>query len=89
MKTLTIQELQYVNGAFGPIGAAIGGIGGAAGYLLNQQLSGSKFSPTSLAWATGAGATAGATTGPVGVVWGFNGALAGGMVTGVASRYGK
>ena len=89
MRTLTSQELQYVHGAFGPIGAAIGGVGGAAGYLLNQQLSGSKFSPTTLAWAAGTGAVAGATTGPVGGVWGFNSALAGGMITGVASRYGK
>lgn len=89
MKILSSQELCHVQGAFGPVGAAIGAVGGAAGYLINQQISGSRFSPTTLAWSAGAGAAAGATAGPVGVVWGFNGALAGGMVTGVARRYGK
>ncbi|WP_373747186.1 hypothetical protein [Neisseria dentiae] len=89
MKVLSAQELHQVQGAFGPVGAAIGAVGGAAGYLLNQQLSGSKFSPTTLAWQAGAGAAAGAMAGPAAVIWGFNGALAGGMVTGVASRYGK
>lgn len=48
---------------------------------------GSRFLLTTLAWS--AGASAAATEGFVGVVWGFNGTLTGGMVTGVAWRYEK
>ena len=29
MKVLSIQELQHVQGAFGPVGAAIGAVGGS------------------------------------------------------------
>lgn len=88
MKALSHHNLQYVSGGFGPVGAAIGAIGGAAGYLVEQQISGSKFSPTALATYAAGGAIAGGTAGPMGVIWGFNGALAGGSVRGVAARQG-
>ncbi len=88
MKTLNNCDLKQVSGGFGPIGAAIGGVGGAAGYLVAQQISGSPFSPTALATYTAGGALAGGTAGPMGVIWGFNGALAGGSVRGVAARQG-
>ncbi|WP_165006873.1 hypothetical protein [Neisseria yangbaofengii] len=55
MEVLSIQELKHVQGAFGPVGAAIDAVGGAAGYLMNQQISGSRFLPTTLAWSAGAG----------------------------------
>lgn len=89
MKVLSVQELHKVQGAVGPFGAAVGAVGGAAGYLIHQQLSGSSFSPTTLAVSAGLGAAAGSGLGPVAAIWGFNGELAGGMISGVASRYGK
>lgn len=52
-----------------------------------MRLVAAVFLLTTLAWSAGAGAAA--TEGPVGVVWGFNGTLTGGMVTGVAWRYEK
>ena len=79
---LSSQEMKETEGAWGPVGAFIGGSG--IGYMLNQQLSGSRFSPTAFTLAVGAGAFGGATAGPAGVVWGFNRSLATGMVTGVA-----
>lgn len=82
---LSSQEMKETEGAWGPVGAFIGGGGGGGiGYMLNQQLSGSRFSPTAFTLAVGAGAFGGATAGPAGVVWGFNRSLATGMVTGVA-----
>ncbi|MDO4907913.1 hypothetical protein [Neisseria sp.] len=89
MKVLSAQELHRVQGAFGPVGAAIGGVAGGLGYIISQQVSGSTFSPTTLATSVGAGAIAGGLAGPNGVVWGFNGTLAKGMVEGVAQKYGK
>ena len=79
---LSSQEMKETEGAWGSVGAFIGG--GGIGYMLNQQLSGSRFSPTAFTLAVGAGAFGGATAGPAGVVWGFNRSLATGMVTGVA-----
>ncbi|MFC5920409.1 class IIb bacteriocin, lactobin A/cerein 7B family [Neisseria weixii] len=88
MKVLTYQDLENIQGGFGPIGAVVGAAGGAAGYLVEQQISGSKFSPTALGTYVLGGAAAGGTAGPMGVIWGFNGALAGGSVRGVAARQG-
>lgn len=86
---LSQKEMKETEGAWGPVGAFIGGVGGGIGYMMNQQLSGSRFSPTAFTLAVGAGDFGGATAGPAGVVWGFNRSLATGMVTGVAQRYGK
>lgn len=88
MNVINNQDLHNVSGGFGPVGAAIGAVGGAAGYLVEQQISGSKFSPTALATYAADGTIAGGTAGPMGVIWGFNGALAGGSVRGVAARQG-
>ncbi|WP_165089142.1 class IIb bacteriocin, lactobin A/cerein 7B family [Neisseria yangbaofengii] len=89
MKVLTDQDLENIQGGFGPIGAVAGAAGGAAGYLVEQQISGSKFSPTALGNYVLGGAVAGGTAGPLGVIWGFNGALAGGSVRGVAACQGR
>lgn len=87
MKVLSAQELHRVQGAFSPVGAAIGALGASADYPVGQQISGDKFSPTKLAGYAAGGAIADGTAGPVGS-FGFNGALAGSSIRGVAERQG-
>lgn len=86
--SLSSAEMSETKGAFGPVGALVGGAGGLAGYTLNTMISGADWSPTNAAIAAGTGAAQGAVAGPMGVVWGFNGALAAGVAGGVASHYG-
>ena len=85
---LSGQEMKETEGAFGWWGAAFGGLGGFGGFFLNNRISGSSWSWTGAGAATFAGARAGATAGPVGVVWGFNSAIGGGTALGVAQRRG-
>ncbi|EMH3347255.1 hypothetical protein V6G86_003627 [Burkholderia multivorans] len=63
MRELSIRELKVVSGAVGPIGAALGGVGGGAIYLGQASVTG-QASPTGLASAILAGATLGFFTGP-------------------------
>jgi hypothetical protein len=88
VRELSFHELEAVTGMFGPVGAAIGAAGGAGGYFLENRISHAPWSWTALGSAAAMGAVAGAVTGPAGVVWGFNGALAGGTARGVAQHYG-
>nr|WP_314271515.1 hypothetical protein [uncultured Kingella sp.] len=83
---LSQKEMRETEGAFGPWGAAIGGFGGAAGYVIQQQISGDPFSWGKFSAATGFGAATGAVSGPMGVVWGFNSRIAGGTAYGVYKR---
>jgi hypothetical protein len=85
---LSSSEMKQTEGAWGIWGATIGGIGGAAGYFLENRISGSSWSWTSFGFATAGGVRAGALAGPVGVVWGFNAAISGGTTLGIAQRYG-
>ncbi|NWO04357.1 MAG: hypothetical protein HLX50_01205 [Alteromonadaceae bacterium] len=62
MRELNTQEVHEIGGAFGPFGAAFGGITGAAGYLGSAATSGS-FSWGDLAIATGTGVATGAIGG--------------------------
>ncbi len=88
LAALSGQEMKETEGAFGWWGAAFGGLGGFGGFFLNNRISGSSWSWTGAGAATFAGARAGATAGPVGVVWGFNSAIGGGTALGVAQRRG-
>lgn len=63
MRELSIQEMKVVSGALGPVGAAIGGLGGGATYLGQASVTG-QASLSGLASAIVAGAAAGFFTGP-------------------------
>lgn len=86
LATLSQKEMKETEGAWGPGGAIIGGIGGATGYLLSTQISSSPFSWAQLGTATAFAAANGAFAGPVGVIWGFNSAIAGGTLNGIFGR---
>jgi hypothetical protein len=88
MKELTINEIEQVDGAFGPVGAAIGATGGAAAYFLQNQIGGSRWSWADFGASTLGGAATGAFGGPLATVWRFNAAVAGGTAKGVANHYG-
>jgi hypothetical protein len=88
MHELTTSEIDQISGAWGPIGAAIGATGGATGYFLQNKISGGPWSWAEFGCNTAGGAAAGAVAGPAGVVWGFNGNVARGTITGVAQHYG-
>lgn len=85
---LSQQEMKETEGAWGLWGGIIGGVGGLGGYSLNTYISGSPWSWSSAIYSTGAGAYYGATSGPVGVVWGFNSAIGTGTLLGVSQYYG-
>lgn len=80
--------MKETEGAWGLWGGVIGGLGGLGGYSLNTSISGSPWSWSSAAYSAGAGAYYGATSGPVGVVWGFNSAIGTGTFLGVTQYYG-
>ncbi|WP_338691838.1 hypothetical protein V6667_02945 [Neisseria leonii] len=86
---LSQAEMKETQGAWGGVGAAIGGVSGAGGYLLNQQISGDKFSWGKLGAAAGFGAASGAVAGPMGIIWGANGRIAGGAAMGVYKNVNK
>lgn len=65
MRNMTNSEIMLVNGAWGPSGAVVGGISGAAGYLGSAATSG-QFSWAQLGVYTAGGAVQGAIAGPVG-----------------------
>ena len=88
LAALSTQEMKDTEGAWGPVGAIIGGLGGLGGYTLNAMISGSRWSPGAALTSTALGAAAGAVAGPNGVVWGFNSAIGGGAATGVFQRVG-
>ena len=88
LATLSDQEMKETEGAFGPVGALIGGVGGLTEYALETAISGSEWSWTGAATTTLAGAGAGFAAGPVGLVWGFNTAVATATLRGVAQRNG-
>lgn len=85
---LSQTEMQETQGEWGPVGALAGGFASGAGYLIEQQISGNEFSPTALATYVGKGAVLGGGSGPMGVIWGFNSAIAEGTIRGTAARYG-
>ncbi|MCL1141865.1 class IIb bacteriocin, lactobin A/cerein 7B family [Shewanella gaetbuli] len=64
IRELSLEELEMVNGSFGPPGAAAGAVIGAAGYLGGAATSGS-FSWGGFATAVGSGAVLGAIGGPI------------------------
>ena len=45
LAALSTQEMKDTEGAWGPVGAIIGGLGGLGGYTLNAMISGSRWSP--------------------------------------------
>jgi len=65
MRTMTNEEIGKVSGAWGPAGAVVGGVSGAAGYLGAASTSG-QFSWRQLGTYTVGGAIGGAVAGPVG-----------------------
>lgn len=88
LAALSKQEMTNTEGAWGPAGAIIGGLGALGGYTINKIIAGERWSLTTAATLTGLGAAAGAFAGPNGVVWGVNSALTAGMVEGISSRTG-
>ena len=82
-------EMKETQGEWGPVGAVIGGVSGAGGYLLKQQIGGDKFSWGGLAASAGAGAALGGFAGPVGIIWGANGRIATGTAWGVYNNINK
>jgi len=89
LAALSEQEMKSTEGAWGPWGAVAGGISGLAGYTTYAMISGNPWSWSRAAMATGTGAVRGATAGPVGIVWGFNGAVSGGAVRGIITQYAR
>jgi len=87
LAALSEQEMQATEGAWGPWGAAIGGISGLAGHTTATMISGNPWSWSRAAQRSAVGALAGATMGPLKLVWGFNSAVAGGAVKGVIAQY--
>jgi len=79
--------MKETEGAWGPWGAAIGGVSGLAGYTTNMMISGDPWSWSKAAGSVGVGALRGATAGPVGVAWAFNRAVGIGAAYGVAKQY--
>ena len=65
MRELNVKEIQEANGGFGPAGAGLGAVIGAAGYLGSAATSG-NFSWGGLGAATAAGGLSGAVGGPIG-----------------------
>lgn len=88
LAALTEKEMKDTEGAFGPVGALVGGVGGLTGYALGAGISGSNWSWAEAAAATAGGAASGAAAGPAGVVWGFNRSVAAGTAMGVVRYYG-
>lgn len=86
LAALSDVEMRETEGAWGVWGASIGGFGGFAGFAINNRISGHQWSWAGAGAATFQGARAGATAGPVGVVWGFNRNIGVGTATGVFNR---
>lgn len=87
-RVLTAEEIMAVSGGLGLLGAGIGATLGAVGYGAQSAIGGG-FSWGGLGAAMAGGAIAGAFGGAtaVGTVWGFNGAMVGGIGGGIAQRY--
>jgi len=85
---LSEQEMKTTEGAWGPLGAAIGGISGLAAYTTETMISGEPWSWGHAAESTAGGAIIGGFAGPLQLVWGFNGAVAGGAVRGMITQLG-
>lgn len=65
MRELNVKQIQEVNGGFGPSGAGLGAVIGAAGYLGSAATSG-NFSWGGFGAATAAGGLSGFVGNPVG-----------------------
>jgi len=87
LAALSGQEMKETEGAWGPWGAAIGGVSELAGYTAQTMISGEPWSWTQATLRTGAGAVQGALAGPVGVAWVFNRHVGTGAAIGVAKQY--
>ncbi|OUM30984.1 hypothetical protein B8W72_16410 [Pseudomonas putida] len=76
MRDITVEELEMVAGAVGPVGAVGGAAMGVATYL-GSQTGGGSINGADLALVAVAGALVGAITGPAGI-----GSIAAGTTTG-------
>lgn len=88
MRDITVEELEMVAGAFGPIGAVGGAAVGVATYL-GSQTGGGSINGADLALAAGAGALVGAIAGPAGIgsiAAGTTAGFGGGVIAGNGSR---
>ena len=81
MRTLTVSEVQGVSGGGGPLGAGVGGALAATEYIAAHGGS-SSWNWGSFAVQVGGGIVGGFFSGVTAlrVVWGFNGAVAGGTL---------
>ncbi|MEN7529926.1 MULTISPECIES: hypothetical protein [unclassified Cupriavidus] len=90
LESIDTSEMDEVRGRFGPVGAAIGAITGAAGYFGEAIVSG-QGSTQGLLIATGVGAATGFIMGPAGnlganAILGGTMGFYGGMATGLLGR---
>lgn len=90
LSELSDQEMKETEGAVNPYGAIIGGAGGGFGYAISNYMSGDAWSWYGFATSVGGGAWAGsgAGAGALGVIWGFNGSVGAGTLSGLAGYYG-
>ena len=85
---LSPDEMRTTEGAFGPFGALVGGLGSFGNYAFDTLISESKWSWAGAASATVTGATMGAFASPVAAIWGANVLTTGGIVSGIGKHYG-
>lgn len=95
MRKISLQNLACVSGAFGPVGAAVGAVVGATGYVAERMGAGEEGTLLGLAATAGANAAVGFVSGPLGssalrtgaaAVVGVNGAFYGGLAAGSVER---
>jgi len=88
LAALTTSEMKETEGAWGPWGAAAGGIGAGIGYTYNTHITHTRWSTTNFGTQVAVGAAAGGFAGPAGAIWAFNSAVATGIATGVITSKG-
>ena len=83
---LSESQMKETEGEFGPVGAVIGAIGGAAGYMIECTIKDCDFDTLEFLERTGSSAVASSVMGPAGVIWTFNGNIAYSSAKGVYYR---
>jgi hypothetical protein len=87
LTVLSNQEMKETQGTQGPIGAFIGGAGGALEYTFHQQIGGNEFSTVDFVRDVSFGAATGAVSpNPALTVWNANLAISRGITQGIADR---
>lgn len=98
MRKVSIKNFELIGGGFGPVGAAVGAMTGATGYVAERMAAGEEAQLDELGAAAGMGAVSGFFSGPLGstalrtgaaAVLGANVAVYGGIAVGSIERMAK